>query len=60
MAVDIPHVDIEALNKTDKVLLSPPYENMGVNVTEVKSPIKFQMKKMLCLDVTVKHEDKLT
>uniref|UniRef100_G1TSL0 Large ribosomal subunit protein uL1 n=1 Tax=Oryctolagus cuniculus TaxID=9986 RepID=G1TSL0_RABIT len=85
-AVDIPHVDIEALNKLNKNkklakkydaflaseslieqiprILGPAgkfpsllthNENMVAKVDKVKSTIKFQMKKVLCLAVAVGH-----
>ena len=89
-AVDIPHMDIEALKKLNKnkklvkkydaflaseslikqipQILGPDLnkagrfpsllthnENMVAKVDEVKSTIKFQMKKVLCLAVAVGH-----
>ncbi|KAH0503951.1 60S ribosomal protein L10a [Microtus ochrogaster] len=78
-AVDIPHMDIEALKKLNKNkklslikqiprILGPGLnktgkfpsllthnENMVAKVDEVKSTIKFQMKKVLCLAVAVGH-----
>uniref|UniRef100_A0A2R8ZV21 Ribosomal protein n=1 Tax=Pan paniscus TaxID=9597 RepID=A0A2R8ZV21_PANPA len=82
-AVDIPHMDIEALKKLNKNkklvkklslikqiprILGPGLnkagkfpsllthnENMVAKVGEVKSTIKFQMKKVLCLAVAVGH-----
>ncbi|KAF3825037.1 hypothetical protein GH733_005671 [Mirounga leonina] len=50
-AVDIPHMDIEALKKLNK----NKKLNMVAKVDEVKSTIKFQMKKVLCLAVAVGH-----
>ncbi|KAL4828205.1 hypothetical protein H8958_009579 [Nasalis larvatus] len=55
-AVDIPHVDIEVLKKLNqnkkRVKKLAKNEN---EVDEVKSTIKFQMMKVLCLAVAVGH-----
>uniref|UniRef100_F6SJ85 Ribosomal protein n=1 Tax=Monodelphis domestica TaxID=13616 RepID=F6SJ85_MONDO len=76
-AVEIPHMDIEALKKLNKnkklvkqipqilgpglnkAVKFPPLlthnENMVTKIDEVKSTIKFQMKKVLCLAVAIGH-----
>ncbi|TKC40037.1 hypothetical protein EI555_006563 [Monodon monoceros] len=62
-AVDIPHMGIKVLrklNKNKKLAGKFPSvmthnENMVAKVDEVKSTIKFQMKKVLCLAVAVGH-----
>ncbi|KAA0714056.1 60S ribosomal protein L10a [Triplophysa tibetana] len=66
-AAELPHMDIEALKKLNKnkklvkklgrkVSLSAHHnENLVTKVDEVKSTIKFQMKKVLCLAVAVGH-----
>uniref|UniRef100_A0A452DME2 Ribosomal protein L10a n=1 Tax=Capra hircus TaxID=9925 RepID=A0A452DME2_CAPHI len=67
--VDIPHMALRKLNKSKELVkkLAKKYdpgkfpsllthsENMVAKVDEVKSTIQFQMKKGLCLAVTVGH-----